>query len=273
MGQILCPMCGRNCHESIFDPNSLDHDIYIREEHGLGRGLGFSYGPHESVLGDDIYSPQILERCFSLIQLFIDNDLLTKEELMDRFDLISIINKKYLPCDYHNIIIKNLENIHKKKSEELKRQINNLKINNSILEEEKTKMKKEIVKKEVIEKVIKILSNVFNVERKLLDENMIIEIEEVNKKGIVIFCRELYKLDRKLRKEVVKRIHCKENVFGVIRDYMMNEPVIRSVIDVFLEKPSRLYHVVQRDDPSFDEIINSLFNQADEDSNRMQIKF
>lgn len=271
MGQILCPLCGRNCAESIFDPNSLDLNIYIREQHGLGRAQGFIYGPYESILGDEVYSPQICERCLSLVQLFIDNNLLTKEELINRFDLKTEINKKYISHDYHNNIINNIENNYMKEINMLNNKIKDLKSDNLRVKKEKEKMIKNIEEKELIDEVIKTLSNAFNVERKLVDENIIIEIEEVNKKGIIIFCRELYKLDHKLRKEVIKRINCKDNAFGIIQDYMMKEPVIKSVIDVFLKNPSSLYQVVKRDNPSWDEITNSILMKTEEESNRIRI--
>jgi hypothetical protein len=264
MGQILCPMCGRNCAESIFDPNSLDLDIYIREQHGRGRAKGFSYGPYESILGDEVYSPQIYERCISLVQLFIDNNLLTKGELINRFDLKSEINKKYVSRDYHNIIINNVKNNYMKEINILNKKIKDLESDILRVKNEYEKLIKDIEKKELIESIIKKLSNAFNVERQTEDDYSIIEIEEVNLNGIVVFCREIYKLDHELRGEVVKRIKCKDERFVNIRNNVLKEPVIKSVVDNFIN-PRRLYQTVQKNNPSWNEIYSSIRLQNMED--------
>ena len=75
MSHIRCPICGKGSAISSFNPNDLDLDIYIRQTHGLGYGGGFSYGPDESVLGDEFFTPMIKARCFDLIRLFIEKKI------------------------------------------------------------------------------------------------------------------------------------------------------------------------------------------------------
>ena len=59
-------MCGKDSAFSTFNPQDMDRDIYVRQTYGLGKG-GFSYGPDESVLGDDFFTPKVMDRCIDLL--------------------------------------------------------------------------------------------------------------------------------------------------------------------------------------------------------------
>ena len=81
LSHLICPMCGLKISLKIFDPQSLDLDIYTVNLRGLGRGGGFEIADLTSVLGDDVFTPLIIKRVFSLCKLFVDRSLVSNEDL------------------------------------------------------------------------------------------------------------------------------------------------------------------------------------------------
>ena len=66
MSHIRCIICGKDSAVSGFDPSKLDRDIYVRQVRGKGYPGGWDHGPDISVLGDDEFTPKIMDRCFDL---------------------------------------------------------------------------------------------------------------------------------------------------------------------------------------------------------------
>ena len=77
-------MCGKDSAFKSFNPEDLDLDIYVRQTSGLGYGGGFSYGPDESVLGDDFFTPKVMDRCIELLKVGIEKDIVISRELAVR---------------------------------------------------------------------------------------------------------------------------------------------------------------------------------------------
>ncbi len=86
LSHLICPMCGLKISLKIFDPQSLDLDIYTVNLRGLGRGGGFEIADLTSVLGDDVVTPLIIRRVFSLCKLFFDRSLVSNEDLNKRLN-------------------------------------------------------------------------------------------------------------------------------------------------------------------------------------------
>ena len=83
---VVCPLCGKSSSFEQFDPSDYDLNIYVYEVHGLGRGRGFSSGPRRSILGDDEITPLIKNRVIDLVQMLIDNNCLTVQELLSELE-------------------------------------------------------------------------------------------------------------------------------------------------------------------------------------------
>ena len=81
MTHVRCPMCGKDSAFSSFNPEDLDLDIYTRQASGLGYGGGFSHGPDKSVLGDDVFTPKVMDRCIELFKVAVEKDYITSREL------------------------------------------------------------------------------------------------------------------------------------------------------------------------------------------------
>jgi len=91
MSHLECPLCGKNAPLSSFDPCSLDLDLRLVSFRGLGRGKGFEVSDEYSVLGDDVYSPQVAERALDLCRMFLDNRVIDSEQTMRKLGLDSTI--------------------------------------------------------------------------------------------------------------------------------------------------------------------------------------
>ena len=79
---VACPMCGRHVPENVFDPKSMDADIYAVHVSGLGRGKGFAVSEPFSVLGDPTITAPIADRCRSILKVIEGNKPATAGELL-----------------------------------------------------------------------------------------------------------------------------------------------------------------------------------------------
>jgi hypothetical protein len=71
MSHFLCPLCGLSRALSGFTPQKYELDIKLRQVHGLGRGEGF-WQEDYSVLGDELYSPIVADRCLDLLKMLLE---------------------------------------------------------------------------------------------------------------------------------------------------------------------------------------------------------
>jgi chromosome segregation ATPase len=75
-------MCGRHVPENVFDPKSLDADIYAVHVSGLGRGKGFAVSEPFSILGNLAITAPIADRCRSILKTIEGNWPATEGELL-----------------------------------------------------------------------------------------------------------------------------------------------------------------------------------------------
>ena len=90
MSHLACPLCGKNAPLTSFDPENLDLDVSLTSFIGLGRGKGFTTSEKISILGDDTYSPMIADRIINLLKMFLNEDVISKEKILERLELENI---------------------------------------------------------------------------------------------------------------------------------------------------------------------------------------
>ena len=80
-----------------FEPNGFGHDAYTQDVRGLGKGKGFETSGRGSILGKNDVTEKIADRCLDLLSLFMDNDILSEEEVRKRLGLseeISVVKRE-----------------------------------------------------------------------------------------------------------------------------------------------------------------------------------
>ena len=251
MSHVRCPMCGKDSAFKSFNPEDLDLDIYVRQTSGLGYGRGFSYGPDESVLGDDYFTPKVMDRCIELLKLGIEKDSVTSRELGVKLKLGVPVQGTDTVVPYEDVL--DMYNKHidalKKEVKSLKYQVSTARSGVSISEHEelKTRYNKLVNRARVKSKIDEILSYLHGV----LDSEIILgegdwklEVYEYSPAIKVYLCKKLYTLNRSERDLLENRINTEcielKFIFQVFRD----KPTIRSVADLLIEKPDRFYNAL-----------------------------
>jgi hypothetical protein len=87
MSFLLCPLCGRNVSVNTFDPCSFEVDVLAQEVRGLGKGKGFASTGRHSILGRNDTVEKIADRCLALLELFINEDIITADEVRGRLGI------------------------------------------------------------------------------------------------------------------------------------------------------------------------------------------
>lgn len=239
MSHIRCPLCGKDNATCNFDPASLDDDIYVRQVYGLGRGQGFSHGPDESVLGDEIYSPMICNRCLDIVRLMIENNVITENEVLRSLKLgLPIMGTdKIVPYDeainMTNKVMYGKEEI----IEGLKVNNRALSSNNRVIRNELEGLKAKISKKKKIDLVLISFYNNSECEVTFNESDWILYIKNIDRSGVGVFGRELYPLNMRERNLVRERIVTENEIIHNIFDIFKIEPTIRDVKDMLENKP------------------------------------
>ena len=249
MSHIRCPLCGKDSAVSTFNPEDLDRDIYLRQTIGLGYQRGFTYGPDESVLGDDVYTPKVMDRFIDLLKLFMENDIVTARELAVKLRIGVPIQGTDQVFPYEDI----LGNYYKR-NEDLKNQVSSLKnqlsttrSGVSIFEfvELKTSYEKLVNRARVkrkIEKILKYLHDMLDSKIVLEEDDWVLEVYEYD---VVIFpylLKKLYTLNRTERDMLDNRINTECFEIKWIFRFIKKEPTITSVTDMLNKKPNKIYY-------------------------------
>jgi hypothetical protein len=96
MSFVVCPLCGRMVSLRTFNPQSLDLDVYVQNVKGLGRGRGFKVVEKSSALGVPSVTRPIKGRVLDLSMMLYKEGLLSKEEVAERFGLLSPKDREVL---------------------------------------------------------------------------------------------------------------------------------------------------------------------------------
>ena len=242
MSHIRCPLCGKDSAISTFNPEDLDRDIYVRQTRGLGYPGGFTYGPDESVLGDDVYTPKVKDRCIDLLKLFMENGIVTARELAVKLRIGMPIQGTDKVFPYEDIL-----DIIYKQNEALKKQVSTTRSGVSIFEFEKlktsyNKLVNDLEIKSKIEKILKYLHNMLDSKIVLEEDDWILEIYEYDPGIFSYLCKKLYTLNREERDMLENRVYTECVEFKFIFSLFKNKPTIQSVIDRLNKKPGRFYY-------------------------------
>lgn len=98
MSHIFCPFCAKYSPCSSFIPEELDDDIYLASFRGKGRGGGFEAYGHQSVMGDDFYTPFFLERTIKMLKAFIENGIISREKVQQELGISTYKLPSYSMC-------------------------------------------------------------------------------------------------------------------------------------------------------------------------------
>jgi len=249
MSHIRCPLCGKDSAVSTFSPEDLDRDIYIRQTSGLGYPGGFTYGPDESVLGDEVYTPKVKDRCIDLLKLFMENNIIAARKLALELKMgvpiqgtDEVVPYEYV-LDLSNQQIKALKN----QVLSLKNQLSTTRSGVSILEFEKlktsyNKLVNDLEVKRKIEKILKYLHNMLDSKIVLKEDDWILEVYECSPSIFIYLWKKLYTLNRKERDMLQNRINTECVEFKWIFRFLKKEPTIKSVTDMLNKKPKKIYY-------------------------------
>ncbi len=95
MSMLTCPLCGKMSPLYNYAPESFEDDILVQTVEGLGRGRGFQSVEARSIfdMTDSIMIERVLEkmcnRALEILQIMLDNDVISREELIERLRLVS----------------------------------------------------------------------------------------------------------------------------------------------------------------------------------------
>ena len=251
MSHVRCLMCGKDSAFTSFNPEDLDLDIYVRQTSGLGYGGGFSYGPDKSVLGDDFFTPKVMNRCIELLKVGIEKNSVTTRELALKLKIGVPVQGTDKVVPYENVLnrVNEQNTALQKEVTSLQKQVSTARSGVSISEHEelKTRYNKLVNRAHVkskIDEVLSYLHDVLDSEIVLGRDDWLLEIYEYTPDIYGYLCKKLYTLNREERNMLENRINTKcveyENIFWIFK----KEPTITSVTDRLTKKPGKLYYIL-----------------------------
>lgn len=246
MSHVRCPLCGRDCAVSIFDPSKLDRDIYIRQVRRATKG--FAYGPDESVLGDDVFTPMIKCRCLDLIRLFMENDIISSSEVSRELKIgVPIVGSEdVVPFEK---VLNIREQIHSGKIAELKNQVSQLSSNTDSnakyteLNRAYEELNNSLELKKRINKVLSWLFTRLDSEIIIFDDDWALKVKIFDLEVLPEFCEKIYEMQRDERGLLQDRIIYEGNIVTLIFDFFIDEPVMVSMTDEWRKKPNLVYYL------------------------------
>jgi hypothetical protein len=233
-------MCGKDSTFDTFNPKILDHDIYVRYAGGLGYGGGFYHGPDESVLGDEIFTPKILDRCIDLLNLFQENKICTKRELATKLKIGVHIQGIDEVVQYDDFIkMKNLQIEHlQKKVTSSNSESLGYEIKLRELEEIKKSynlLLKNLDLKKKINEILKYLHE--NLESKIIlkEDDWILVIYKYDPVINIYLSEKLHTLNKEERSLLKKRIQTNseefEAIFQIFKDIPKRKPLAYQMLE------------------------------------------
>jgi len=216
-------MCGKDSAVSSFNPEDLDLDIYVRQTIGLGYGRGFSHGPDESVLGDDFFTPKVMDRCIELLKLGIEKESIIPRELALKLKMGVPVQGTDKVVPYMDVLDISFRQIEALKNEvlSLKQQVSIARSGVSRFEHEelKTRYDKLVNRARVkrkIDDILRYLHDVLDSDIVLGEDDWLLQIYEYDPSIYGYLCKKLYKLNSEERDMLENRISTKCVEFEII---------------------------------------------------------
>jgi hypothetical protein len=275
MSHVRCPLCGRDCAVSVFDPSKLDRDIYTRQVRRASRG--FDPGPDESVLGDDIFTPMIKDRCLDLIRLFMENGIISSSEVTRELKIGVPINGSDDVVSYEKML-EIRERVHEGLNEQvsaLRNQVSQLRLNTvskkryNELREAYEELNKSLELKKRIDKDLSWLHTQLNSEIILLDDDWALKVKGFDLDILPDFCKLLYSMRADEKKLLQDRIIWDSKILTNVFDYFLDEPCIDSVAEQMTKKPNIVYYLshglqvpeYSKDDGDYQDFIRETYSE------------
>ena len=248
MSHLVCPLCGLSVPLSKFNPDNLELDLLVVGFKGLGRGKGFEKKDEHSILGDDEYSPVVAGRVLELCRMFIERDVLNREEVSEKLGLKS---DTYAMSSQENLEeIKRLKGelgslnlIRRQEAGNYQEQVNQVlalkeaaEVNCRKVAAELKKMREEAT---TTQKVNYILSQgrklLPHSHIKLADSQLFVEVDMDTPEFITFLQVLLPKLPSGLRKGVLDRVQVKDDLVKPLLESLSGLPRLMAVQDKLLE--------------------------------------
>jgi hypothetical protein len=216
----------------LFKPQEFDRDIYIRQASGRGGGGGFDHGPDISVLGDDEFTPKIMDRCIDLLRLFIEEDILTEAELMKELK-IGVSMKGTDQVIPYEEFIKTLSNREIRLRQQLRRERSRRPLVRPPDEykEKYEELVKKLESKKKVEDLLRYLHKELGSTVKLDQETWILCLYEVKAKPVDYLWAQMKALTNDERKMLEDRIETHHPIMKNLFEYMKDKPTLKTVTD------------------------------------------
>ena len=125
MSHVLCPICAKYSYGSTFNPENLDDDIYLVNFKGKGRGKGFEAYDHQSIMGDDVYTPLFVKRILQMLKTFITTDIIKIQDVLKELSITpTYVRSREIPRS--NILDRNEIALLKEELSKKEKEINSL---------------------------------------------------------------------------------------------------------------------------------------------------
>ena len=251
MSHVRCPLCGKDSFISNFNPDELDLDIYVRSFVGLGYRGGFAPTQDESVLGDDEFTPKIKNRCIDLLNLFVEQGIISRRELALLLRMGVPVQGSDETVPYEDFIRMRSQIIEAKdkRISMLESQVRAARgrVSMRSYEDLKTRYDKRVYNHNVKRKIEKILKYLHeNLDSKIIlgEDDWKLELSESIPEVFIYFCKKLYELNGRERNMLQNRIITDCDEFMIIFKLFENQPTITSISEMLSNEPDRFYYRV-----------------------------
>lgn len=237
---------------SKFNPESLELDLRVVSFKGLGKWRGFEKQDAHSILGDDEHSPRVAGRVLELCRMFIESDVLNREEVSEKLglktDASAMSKQEYLEeIKRLNGELESLNLIRKREVENYQKQVNQAlalreaaEANYRGVVAELKKSREEAITTQKVNYILtqgeKLLPRSHI---KLADSPLFVEAD-MNTPEFIIFLQVLLpELPSGLRKGVLDRVRARDDLVRPLLESLSRLPRLMTVQEKLLEFQSR----------------------------------
>lgn len=229
MSHLICPLCGLNVPLSKFNPDNIELDLLVVGFKGLGRGKGFEKKDEHSILGDDEYSPIVAGRILELCRMFIERDVLNREEVSEKLGLKSELDSLNL--------------IRRQEAKNYQGQVNQALALKEAAEANYREVAAELKKIREEEAITQKVNYILSQGRKLLphshiklaDSPLFVEVDMDTPEFITFLQVLLPNLPSGLRKGVLDRVHVRDDLVKPLLESLSRLPRLTAVQDRLLD--------------------------------------
>jgi hypothetical protein len=252
MSHLVCPLCGLSVPLSKFNPESLELNLQVVSFRGLGRGKGFEKQDEHSILDDNEYSPVVAGRVLELCRMFIESDVLSREEVSEKLGLMTdtsaISNQEHLEEIKHlKGELDSLNLIRRQEVESYQEQVNQALALTEAAEASYRNVVAELKKLQEEATTTQKVNYILSQGKKLLHRNHIlladsplfVEVDGDTPEFIMFLQALLPELNSGLRKGVLDRVRVRDDSVKLLLESLSRLPGLMAVQEKLLEFQSR----------------------------------